>query len=106
MEKSLFDQIYNYIIAIDNDCQTKEQQYEILEKFKTFYSRKIPEHHHLHKLVSLSANNLCERDTLKEICNNILLNMEEENIFNDDFSHSKEIYNYYKYIYLPSMDLQ
>ena len=106
MQQSLFDLIYHYIIAIDNDRSTLQQKLDILEQIKTYYIRKVPENHPISKFVKLGENDLCERDVLKEICNLILLNMEDENIFQEDYNHSKEIFNYYKYIYLPSISIE
>jgi hypothetical protein len=105
MKQSLFDLIYHYIIAIDNDCSTLEQKYEILEQIKTYYSHKVPSHHPISRYVELGKNDLCERDILKEICDIILLNMEDENIFIKDYINSKQISNYYNYIYLPSLEM-
>lgn len=106
MKQSLFDSIYHYILAIDNDRSTIEQKHEIIEQIMTYYIRKVPSNHPLSRFVKLGMNDICERDVLKEICNTILLNMEEENIFHQDYQNSKEIYSYYKYIYLPSIHLQ
>lgn len=103
MKQSLFDSIYHYIIAIDNDRPSLEKKQDIIEEIKTYYAHRVPPHHAILQFVNLGTNHLCERDVLKEICNTILLNMEDTNIFEEDYKNSKEIYNYYKYIYLPSI---
>jgi hypothetical protein len=105
MRKSLFDLIYEFIISIDNDCPTKEIKDEIMETIKTFYIRKVPPEHIIYKYIKLGENSLCEREILKEIGNTILLNIEDENIFQQDYIHSKQVSNYYKYIFLPSIGM-
>lgn len=96
---TLLDLIYHYIIAIDNDYNTKEQKNKIIEKIKNYYKGKIPVGHFLENC----ANCIRERQQLKEIGDLILLNMEDENIFYEDYKQSKEKLNYYHDIYLPSL---
>lgn len=103
MKQSLFDLIYEYLVAIDNDCCTKEVRNEIIETLKTYYVRKVPSTHVIYKYLELGKDSLCEREVLKEISNIILLNMEDENIFQEDYINSKQVFNYYNYIYLPSL---
>jgi len=96
---TLLDLIYHYIIAIDNDYNTKEEKTKIIEKIKNYYKGRIPVGHFL----ANCADSIRERRQLKEIGDLILLNMEDENIFYDDYKQSKEKLNYYHYIYLPSL---
>ena len=105
MNKSLFDLIYEFIIALDNDCPTKEIKDDIMETIKTFYIHKVPPDHIIYKYLKLGKDSLCEREILKEIGNTILLNMEDENIFQQDYMNSKQVPNYYKYIFLPSLGM-
>ena len=60
MKKSLFDLIYELIIAIDNDCQRVKD--EIMETIKTFYVRKVPSDHIIYKYLALGKNSLCEEN--------------------------------------------
>lgn len=99
---SLLDLIYHYIVAFDNDRITLGQRQEIVEKLKHYTKGKIPIHHFVHQCL----DTVRERDTIKEIGNLIMMNMEEENLFYDDYIASKEKLNYYNCIFIPSLKLK
>lgn len=98
-EETLLDLIYYYIVALDNDQNTTEMKTKIISKLKSCTKGKIPIHHFLLQCI----NSIRERRTMKEIGNLIMLNLEEENLFYEDYLASKEKLNYYNHIYLPSL---
>lgn len=99
-ETSLLDLIYHYLIAFDNDWETVEKRQQIIEKLKNYTKGKVPIYHFLLNCI----NTIRCRNIIKEIGDLIMLNMEEDNIFLDDYVLSKEKVNYYNCIYLPSLE--
>lgn len=99
-ENSLLDLIYHYLIALDNDKKTIEKKKQIIEKLKSYTKGKVPVYHFVVKCI----DSIRDRTMLKEIGDLIMSNMEDENLFYEDYVESKEKLNYYNHIYLPSLD--
>lgn len=101
-ETSLLDLIYHYLIAFDNDSDIVEKRQLIIEKLKGYTKGKVPVYHFILNCI----DNIRCRNIIKEIGDLIMLNIEEDNIFLDDYVLSKEKANYYNCIYLPSLHNQ